>query len=116
MVVVLEEASKHRYAFPRAGDGVFGRTPPVVLYKGTKDQIDRYVLPAIDQAWETYPFDPLHQRVREEMQRHGFAVVDLKPVLSRFPNKDLMLWGTDGHTSAYANRIIAQDLVAHLPD
>jgi acyl-CoA dehydrogenase len=54
MVVVLEEASKHRYAFPRAGDGVFGRTPPVVLYKGTRDQIERYVLPTIDQAWENF--------------------------------------------------------------
>jgi acyl-CoA dehydrogenase len=54
MVVVLEEASKHRFAFPRAGDGVFGRTPPVVLYRGTQEQIDRYVLPAIDNAWETF--------------------------------------------------------------
>ena len=39
---------------PRAGDGVFGRTPPVVLYNGTPDQVDRYVIPAIDQAWETF--------------------------------------------------------------
>ena len=54
MVVVLEAASKHKYAFPRAGDGVFGRTPPVVLYKGTPEQIERYVVPAIDQAWETF--------------------------------------------------------------
>lgn len=72
------------------------------------------IIPEIDQPWETYPFDPLHRWVREEMQRHGFAVVDLKLVLSRFPNKNLMLWGTDGHTSAYANRLIAQDLVGHL--
>ena len=33
---------------------MFGRTPPVVLYKGTQEQIDQYVLPAIDNAWETF--------------------------------------------------------------
>jgi acyl-CoA dehydrogenase len=54
MCVVLEAASKHRYAFPRAGDGVFGRTPPVVLYNAEPDKIDRYVRPAIDEAWETF--------------------------------------------------------------
>ena len=54
MCVVLEAASKHRYAFPSAGDGVFGRTPPVVLYNARPDQIDRYVRPAIAEAWETF--------------------------------------------------------------
>jgi acyl-CoA dehydrogenase len=54
MCVVLEAASKHRYAFPRAGDGVFGRTPPVVLYNAGQEKIDRFVRPAIDEAWETY--------------------------------------------------------------
>jgi acyl-CoA dehydrogenase len=54
MCVVLEAASKHRYAFPRAGDGVFGRTPPVVLYNAGPDKVDRYVKPAIDEAWETF--------------------------------------------------------------
>src|SRR4029453_17498926 len=46
MCVVLEAASKHRYAFPRAGDGVFGRTPPVVLYNAGQEKIERYVPPA----------------------------------------------------------------------
>ena len=72
------------------------------------------IIPEIDQEWATYPFDDLHQRVRAQMERHHFRVVDLKPILQRFPNKELMLWGTNGHTSAYANRIIAQVLVAEL--
>ena len=72
------------------------------------------IIPEIDQAWGTYPFDDLHERVAAEMRSHGFGVLDLKPILSPFPNKDLMLWGTDGHTSAYADRIIAQALADRL--
>ena len=74
------------------------------------------IIPEIDHPWEGYPFDDVHQRVADEMRAHGFGVVDLKPLLSRFPNKDLMLRGTDGHTSAYANRIIAQALADRLTE
>ncbi len=48
--VVTEQATKHRFAFPLAGGGVFGYTPPVVLYSGTTEQIERYVKPTIDDA------------------------------------------------------------------
>lgn len=45
--VVTEQAAKHRYSWPVAGAGVFGYQPPVVLYAGTPEQIDRYVVPTI---------------------------------------------------------------------
>ena len=72
------------------------------------------ILPEIDRPWENHPFVPLYQHVHDEMLRHGFEVIDLYPVLEHYPNADLMLWGTDGHTSAFANRIIAHVLAEHL--
>ena len=74
------------------------------------------IIPEVDQSWDGYPFDDLHARVAAEMRSHGFGVLDLKPVLEHFPNKQLMLWGTDGHTSAFANRIIAQALADRLTE
>jgi acyl-CoA dehydrogenase len=54
MAVVTEQATKHRYAFPHPGGGVFGSSPPVVLYKGSPAQIEQYVRPTIDHAWVTF--------------------------------------------------------------
>jgi acyl-CoA dehydrogenase len=50
-VVIWEQACKHRFCFPIAGGGVFGHTPPVVLYAGTPEQIERWVRPAIAEGW-----------------------------------------------------------------
>jgi len=50
-VVVWEQACKHRFCFPIAGGGVFGHSPPVVLYAGTPEQIERWVRPAIAEGW-----------------------------------------------------------------
>ena len=54
LVVVLEEACKHRFCFPHAGGGAFGHSPPVVLYQGDADLIERYVKPTIEQGWTSY--------------------------------------------------------------
>jgi acyl-CoA dehydrogenase len=54
MSVVWEAASRHRFAFPVPGGGVFGYSPPVVLYRGTPDQIDRYVRPTIDKGLKSF--------------------------------------------------------------
>src|SRR4051794_3393731 len=54
MVVVWEEASRHRFAFPIPGGGVIGYSPPVVLYHGSADQIDRYVRPTIERGLRTF--------------------------------------------------------------
>ncbi|HWP64493.1 MAG TPA: GDSL-type esterase/lipase family protein [Candidatus Limnocylindria bacterium] len=72
------------------------------------------ILPELDRPWEDHPFAPLYEHVHTEMARHGFEVVDLYPLLTRYPNTDLMLWGHDGHTGAFANRIIAHVLAERL--
>jgi hypothetical protein len=72
------------------------------------------LIPEIDRPWEDYPFGDLHVRVRGEMEAHGFSFVDLTPALSEYPNAELMLGGTDGHTNAFANAIIAEVLEARL--
>jgi acyl-CoA dehydrogenase len=53
-VVIKEQMSKHRYSFPRPGAGAFGVEPPVVLYRGTPRQIERYVLPTIEHGWRAF--------------------------------------------------------------
>ena len=53
-VVVLEQAAKHRFCFPHAGGGVFGHPPPVVVFRGTEEQIDRFARPAVEQGFKTF--------------------------------------------------------------
>jgi acyl-CoA dehydrogenase len=53
-VVLTEQMAKHRYSIPRPGGGVFGIEPPVALYRGTKEQIEKYVLPTIEHAWSAF--------------------------------------------------------------
>jgi hypothetical protein len=72
------------------------------------------IIPELDRTWERHPFEGLYEKVRAEMRRRGFDVIDLYAVLRRYPNSDLMLWGHDGHTSAFANRILAHVLAEHL--
>jgi len=72
------------------------------------------IIPELDRPWDNHPFPTLYEHVHDEMARHGFEVIDLYPLLQHYPNTDLMLWGHDGHTSAYANRIIAHVLAERL--
>jgi acyl-CoA dehydrogenase len=53
-VVLTEQMAKHRYSIPRPGAGVFGIEPPVALYRGTREQVERYVLPTIENAWPAF--------------------------------------------------------------
>jgi acyl-CoA dehydrogenase len=53
-VVVSEQMAKHRYSIPRPGAGAFGLEPPVALYHGSAYQIERYVLPTIENAWSAF--------------------------------------------------------------
>jgi acyl-CoA dehydrogenase len=53
-IVLTEQMAKHRYSFPRPGAGVFGVEPPVVLYRGSEAQIERYVRPTIEHAWSAF--------------------------------------------------------------
>lgn len=78
-VVATEAMARHRYSLPIPGAGVFGLEPPVVLYtEGTPDQIDRYVRPCIEHAWDTFialseptgGSDPA-RAIRTTATRHG---------------------------------------------
>ncbi|HLI36205.1 MAG TPA: acyl-CoA dehydrogenase family protein [Streptosporangiaceae bacterium] len=53
-VVVTEQMAKHAFSFPHPGAGVFGIEPPVVLYRGSRAQIETYVLPTIEGAWPSF--------------------------------------------------------------
>ncbi len=50
-VIAAEAGSKHRFCFPQPGGGAFGHPPPIVLYSGTAEQIERYVVPSIRNGW-----------------------------------------------------------------
>jgi acyl-CoA dehydrogenase len=47
MVLVLEEASRHTFSLPDAGDGAFGYDPPNILLGGTEEQKQRYLPEAV---------------------------------------------------------------------
>jgi acyl-CoA dehydrogenase len=48
MAIVAEESHKHRNGNYNAALGAFGRQPSPPLYGGTKDQIERFVIPTIE--------------------------------------------------------------------
>lgn len=54
MALVVERTAKHKFSFPMPGQGVFGQGPPNILYRGTPDQIDKYVRPTIEHGWTTF--------------------------------------------------------------
>ena len=54
MCVVVEEMSQHRMGLYNAGCGVFGRTPPSAIYGGTREQIEKYVVPTLKNGWHTF--------------------------------------------------------------
>lgn len=54
MAVIVERMTKHRFAFPMPGQGVFGQSPPNVLYRGNPEQIEKYVRPTIENGWTTF--------------------------------------------------------------
>lgn len=66
------------------------------------------ILPELDVAWADHPLEPLYEQIAREMRAQGFGTIDLYSTLRRFSNSDLMLWGFDGHTNAFSNRLIAQ--------
>ena len=54
MSVLLEEMSQHRMGLYNAGCGVFGRYPPPVIYGGTREQIEKYAVPALRDGFRTF--------------------------------------------------------------
>ena len=52
--VLMEEMAQHRMGLYNPGGGVFGRTPPPVIWAGTEEQIQKYAVPAIKNASHTF--------------------------------------------------------------
>jgi acyl-CoA dehydrogenase len=53
-IVITEQMAKHRYSFPAPGGGAFGVEPPVSMYRGSPEQIEKYVKPTIEHAWTAF--------------------------------------------------------------
>ena len=54
MCVLQEEMAQHRMGLYNPGASVFGRNPPPVIYGGTEEQIQKYVVPTLKNAWYTF--------------------------------------------------------------
>ena len=54
MCVLQEQMCQHRMGLYNPGAGVFGRTPPPVIWAGTEEQIQKYAVPTLKNA--TYTF------------------------------------------------------------
>ena len=54
MCVLTEEMAQHRMGLYNPGAGVFGRTPPPVIWAGNKDQLEKYAAGTIKNAWHTF--------------------------------------------------------------
>ncbi len=54
MCVLLEEMSQHRMGLYHPGCGTFGRYPPPVIYGGTREQIQKYVVPTLREGLHTF--------------------------------------------------------------
>jgi acyl-CoA dehydrogenase len=54
MCVLMEEMAQHRLGLYNPGAGVFGRTPPPVIWAGNDDQIQKYAVGTIQNAWHTF--------------------------------------------------------------
>src|SRR5215472_2905661 len=54
MSVLLEEMAQHRMGLYNPGCGVFGRAPAPFIFAGSREQIERYALPAIREGYKTF--------------------------------------------------------------
>ena len=69
------------------------------------------IFPVVPQeAWAGYPYEDLHVRVSEAVRAEGFHAVDLLPVFSRFPPRDLRLSPEDDHPSRLGHELAARAL------
>ncbi|HKN01629.1 MAG TPA: acyl-CoA dehydrogenase family protein [Candidatus Binataceae bacterium] len=54
MAVLMEEMAQHRMGLYNPGAGVFGRTPPPVIWAGSPEQVEKYAGGTIKNAWYTF--------------------------------------------------------------
>lgn len=92
MVAVLEQAVRHTYSLPDAGDGAFGYDPPVFLLEADDDQRETYLLPTVAEGRQwfvaiTEPSggsDPARAiETRAERTAGGWRITGRKQFISR---------------------------------
>ncbi len=54
MSVVLEEMAQHRMGLYNPGCSVFGRPPAAFIFGGSREQIERYAMPAVRDGYRTF--------------------------------------------------------------
>lgn len=96
--VVAEQATKHRFCFPLAGGGVFGYHPPVVLYGGSEEQIQRYVIPTIEKP--CIPFTAISEPSGGSDPARGIRTIAVRKGDSYVLNGHKM-WATNADHGEY---------------
>ena len=54
MTVIHEEMAQHRNGLYNPGYGVFGQPPPPIIFEGTREQIEKYAIPTIQNGGRTF--------------------------------------------------------------
>jgi len=84
------------------------------IREATRDRGTRVVVaifPVVPrEGWAGYPYRDLHVRVSEAARAERFQAVDLLPVFSRFPPRDLRLSPEDDHPSRLGHELAARAL------
>jgi len=84
------------------------------IREATRDRGTRVVVaifPIVPrEGWAGYPYRDLHVRVSEAARAEQFQAVDLLPVFSRFPPRDLRLSPEDDHPSRLGHELAARAL------
>lgn len=84
------------------------------IREATRDRGTRVVVaifPVVPrEGWAGYPYRDLHVRVSEAARAEQFQAVDLLPVFSRFPPRDLRLSTEDDHPSRLGHELTARAL------
>jgi acyl-CoA dehydrogenase len=96
--VVTEHAAKHRYSWPVAGAGVFGYQPPVVLYGGSPEQIERYVIPTIRDG--LLPFTAISEPTGGSDPARAIATTAVRRG-AKYVLNGRKMWATNADTAAY---------------
>jgi acyl-CoA dehydrogenase len=97
LVVVLEQAVRHTYSLPDAGDGAFGYDPPNFLLGADERQRERYLLPAVESGMQCFVAitepsggsDPARSiSTRAERGPGGWTLTGRKMFISRVGESD----------------------------
>jgi len=66
--------------------------------------------------FSNYPFQGIHDKIRDFCEKEGIVVIDLLPVFSEYSADELWVNPTDHHPNELANRLTAETLYTFLTD